>query len=325
MRILAFVLVTLIFACSPAAQTGDDLVDAGDTNGPLAPPAHGFQLVSPSVDINPGGDFTYCYYFRTSNTTDVSIKRWASRMTAGSQFMIVYLTPTDLQTPGTLSTMDCGIAGVVGPVWTYSALSLDTQTTLPADDGQGNAVGQPIGANQSGFIQMHFVNTTGAVIHAHVEVNAYAYDDTVSVTPAGSFVTINRRISLASGSTASPSTGTVSGACDVLADNGKIPRFFQLTTHTYKQGIHTFVKDGDATLFNSTSWADPGDTHWDAPPFYTFASGKLTYQCEYSNPNNYSIMNGNSAATDEMCMAIGYYFPSAAGTGHFCLNSAMLY
>lgn len=318
MRSLAFVLLTLVIACSSPAKPAD-LVDAG-------PPEHGFQIVSPSVDINPGGDFTYCYYFRTPNTSDLAIQRWASHMTAGSQFMIVYFTPTDLQTPGTLSTSNCGINSSNGPIWTYAAMSLDAETKLPADDGDGNAVAQMIAPNQSGFIQVHYLNTTSAVIHAHVELNAYAYPDGASVIPAGPFVTFNGHISLPSGSATNPTTDTVNGTCNVpLTDSGKPLKFFLLTTHTYKQGVHTFVKDGDTTIFDSTNWADPGATHWDTPPFYTFASGKVTYQCEYSNPNNYSIAVGDSAANAELCMAIGYYFPSPTSIGHFCLNSAMLY
>jgi len=62
-----------------------------------------------------------------------------------------------------------------------------------------------------------------------------------------------------------------------------------------------------------------------APAFYAFTSGKLTYQCEYLNPNTYEIKTGDSAATDEMCMAVGYYFPAPTGQGHFCLNDFMLY
>jgi hypothetical protein len=319
MRSLAFVLVTLVIACSSAKPV--DPPDAGS-------PEPDFQIVSPSIDISSHGDFTYCYYFHTPNTRDLSIRRWVSHMTAGSQFMIMYITPTDLQTPGTLSTTNCGLASasIPGPVLAYAAVSPDAEIKLPADDGEGNVVGQTIGPNQSGFIQMHFLNTTNAVIHAHVELDAYAYPDNASIVPAGSFVTFNRFISLPSAKdTNNPTMDTVNGTCNVLPDGGKAPKFFLLTTHTYKQGVHTFVKDGNTTIFDSTSWADPGATHWNTSPFYTFASGSLTYQCEYANPNNYSITVGDSAATAETCMVIGYYFPSPAGTGHFCLNSATLY
>jgi hypothetical protein len=324
MRSLAFLLVILVIACSPAKPA--DRSDAGAADGPLPPPEHGFQLVSPSVEVPPGGDLTYCYYFRTPNTSDLSIQRWVSHMTAGSQFMIVYLTSIDLQTPGSLSTSNCGINSNNGLAWTYAATSLDAETKLPADDGEGNAIGQPLARHQSGFIQMHYLNTTNAAISAHVELNAYAYADSASVISAGPFVTFGLPIDLPSGSATNPTTRTVNGTCNVpLTETGKVPKFFLLTTHTYKQGVHTFVKDGDTTLFDSTHWADPGATHWDTPPFYTFASGNLTYQCEYSNPNNYSIAVGDNAATDELCMAIGYYFPSLTGAGHFCLNSTLMY
>ena len=45
---------------------------------------------------------------------------------------------------------------------------------------------------------------------------------------------------------------------------------------------------------------------------------------QYVNPNGYSIQTGDSAATDEMCLAMGYYFPSAGGDGRLCFNSTLV-
>lgn len=318
---LAFVLVTTFVGCS-----GSDANPGGPDAQPqegLPPPARGFQIVSPTVDINPGVEVTYCYYFRTPNTTDLQIKRWASHMTDGSHHMILYLTSTDQQTPGTLSTSQCGLgSGGVGPVWTYSAQTADAEAQLPADDGNGIPVGQLIKSGHSGFLQMHYLNETDAVLHAHVELNAYAYDEGVQVTPAAPFVTFNTLIDLAAApSPLTPTTGMVNGNCKVASD----AKFYIMSTHTHKQGVHTFVDDGATTVFDSTSWEHPGAKTWDTAPFYSFTSGKLTYQCEYVNPNNYRIKTGDSATTDEMCMAIGYYFPATEERGHLCLNSALLY
>jgi hypothetical protein len=305
-------------AASPAIDGGvvlPTIIDAG--GGPLAPPDHGFQIVSPAVDIDPGVEVTYCFYFKTKNTSELAIQKWASHMTSGSHHMIVYLTPTDLETPGTLSTRDCGFGGGgSGPVWTYSAQSADAQSVLPPDDGAGTPVGQIIKANQSGFIQMHYLNASDNVIHAHVELNAYAYADTVRVTPAAPFVTYNTMINLQPAS-----AGMVNGNCTVSPD----AKFYVMTTHTHKQGVHTFVKDGALKVFDSTDWEHPGEQPWNAPPFFSFTSGKLTYQCEYMNPTNRLILTGDSAATDEMCMAIGYFFPAVGGKGHLCIDSNMLY
>ncbi|TMQ05868.1 MAG: hypothetical protein E6J91_39495 [Deltaproteobacteria bacterium] len=327
MRSLAIILATPMIACGSGGYV-NEVPDAPAADPGFPPPAHGFQIVTPNVDIPPGKEVTYCFYFHTPNAADVVVQRWASRMTPGSHHMILYLTPTDQQTPGTLSTSLCGIAnGSFGPVWTYSAQSPDAELALPTDDGAGHPVGQSIRAGQSGFIQMHYLNATDAVIHAHVALNAYTYNDGAQVTPAGPFVTFYRGIDLAPGSPTIPTPGMVSGTCPVPNDTttGKSPRFYVMTTHTHKQGVHSFIKDGPSTVFDTTSWEHPGAATWDAAPFYSFTSGTLFYQCEYSNPNNYRIQTGDSAATDEMCMAVGYYFPATDGKGHFCLNSLMVY
>ena len=322
MRRFAVVLVVLLIACDDPSGTTADQPDAGIDGNTLPPPTRGFQLKSPTIDIDPGKEVTYCWYFHTPNTVDMSIKQWSSHMTPGSHHMILYLTPADQQPVGTLSTTQCGIAnGTTGPIWTYAAQTEDATAQLPADDGTGTPVGQPVRAGHSGFLQMHYLNATDSVLHAHVELNAYAYNDGVTVTPAGPFVTFNRHIDLMPATPAGPTPGMVNGSCDVAPDE----KFYVMTTHTHRQGVHTFVKDGNATLFDTTSWEHPGSAAWNAPAFYNFTSGKLTYQSEYLNPNTYEIKTGDSAATDEMCMAIGYYFPAPGGQGHFCLNDFMLY
>lgn len=338
MRTLAFVLLApaMCIACaaSPTSPHGDDGDDDGSGSGDpdpgqtgLEPPAHGFQIKSPTIDIKPGTEVTYCYYFQTPNTSDVSIKRWVSKMTPGSHHLILYLTPTSQQPPGTMSTDVCGISNRTtgGPVWTYSAQSVDAEASLPPDDGTGNPVGQRIPAGQFGFLQMHYLNSSDNTIRAHVELNAYAHDDGVVPTPAAPFVTYKFGFTLKPGSPALPASSMVNDSCTVPMENGKQPKFYVMSTHTHKQGVHTFIKDGATTVFDSTSWEHPGAATWNAAPFYTFTSGKLTYQCEYLNPTTATIYEGDSAKDNEMCMAIGYYFPSPAGTGHFCLNGGLVY
>jgi hypothetical protein len=86
-----------------------------------------------------------------------------------------------------------------------------------------------------------------------------------------------------------------------------------MSMHTHKQAVRIAVKDGmpmtGTTVFESTDWEHPGAKRWDGP-FHTFVSGKLTYECQYTNPSNRAIEDGDSAQTDEMCMASGYFFPA---------------
>ena len=334
MRSVAFVLLTLLLACSATAQHVDQLtVDgstAGDSGMLMAPPS--VQLTSPPVDINPGIDTTYCYYFQTDNPGELTIQRWASHMTPGVHDMILYLTTNSQQTAGTMSPSGCGyVAQAGGPVWAYAAQTLEAGLTLPGDDGNGNPVGQLIKARQAGFLQIHYVNTGTTSLRASVELDAYAYPDGAQVTFAAPFTTFNLDISIMPGSPAQPAAGMVNGSCSVPLDpTGKPLRFFGMTSHTNKQGVHTFVKDGVDMVFETRNWAMPGTSSWPVTPFYTFKSGTLFYQCEYSNPTSRTIMTGDNAAMDEQCMTTGYFFPAPTdgikrGTGHFCSNSAMIY
>lgn len=66
-------------------------------------------------------------------------------------------------------------------------------------------------------------------------------------------------------------------------------------------------------VFSSNDWEHPGTQLFSAPEFYRFASGELTWECTYNNTGDNAgrtVTAGQSAKTDEMCMATGYYFPA---------------
>lgn len=343
MRSLAFVLLTPMLACSASAQHIDPLTPDGqppsDGGTSLPPPTRGFQItwptMSPTVDVAPMTESTYCYYFRAKNTDALAIQRWASHMT-GVHDMTLYLTSNDQQTPGTTSQTSCVVAKNTGtPVWSYAAQTPDAEAVLPSDDGTGNPVGQLIEARQSGFLQIHLVNTTNSVISARVELNAYAYPDDIMPTAAAPFVALNLGstggIMVDPGSTTNPTMGMVNGNCSIPLDpSGQPLHFFGITTYTHQRGVHTSVKDGTTTIFDSTSWEHPGTSSWSTPPFYTFKTNTLTYQCEYLNKDSMTILAGDSVTDQEMCMAIGFFFPAAIHpithrpVGYFCFDSVVL-
>jgi hypothetical protein len=299
----------------------------------MMPPA--FQLTIPAMAVAPGEDRTYCYYFRTSNTDELSIQRWTSHMAAGIHDIVLYLTPTPQMPPGTMNSTGCVIAkSGGGPAWSYAAQTTDAEVRLPGDDGEGNPLGQIVKAEQPGFLQIHVRNTTASTLHPDVALSAYAYPADVQVTLAAPFVTLmlnlnpadltNKLPMVTPGSPTSPAMGTVGGNCAIPPDPGGKPvQFFGITTYTHKQGVHTSVMDGASKVFEGTSWEHPGTTS--SPPFTTFQSGTLSYQCAYSNPNAYTIISGDDVAMQEMCMAIGYFFPAPSSAGHFCVDSTMLY
>jgi hypothetical protein len=297
----------LAAACGGTEPADNPGVDA-------MPVTRGFQVVSPDITIQPGEEITYCYYFRTPNTEDMVIKRWASEMTPGSHHLIYYTTASDTMPPGTVSSSGCGAFGGGNlPSWTYAAQVPSAAVALPTDDGNGLPLGQDIKAGTPGYFQMHYLNTTDEPIQAHVTLTAEAYDAGTAYTKTAAFITYNSQISIDPGATGDIETQTCSTPAGA--------KFWMLSTHAHKQAVRTTIKDATTVVFNSDDWEHPGAKLW-TTPYHTFASGKLTYECEYNNTGDNvgsTVVSGPSADTNEMCMATGYYFPATKSL--ICLNS----
>ncbi|MEO8702267.1 MAG: hypothetical protein ABI867_19640 [Kofleriaceae bacterium] len=286
----------------------DDIqVDANDQ------PANGFRIVSPDIVINPGEEITYCYYFRTPNTVPMAIHKWKSSMTPGSHHMIMFTTSSDAGTPGTTSA-DCEGFGTQGggTVWTFAASQPEVEVALPTDDGEGKPLAQDIPPNTPAFFQMHYQNASNDPLTVHVQLDAEALESTVAYTKTAAFITYQPTINIPPGAQDLP----VSATCNVPAG----AKFWLMSTHAHQQAVKTEVKDASATVFSSTDWAHPGEvTFMEPSTYFSFASNKITYTCTYTNPTNRTITQGQSARTDEMCMATGYFFPASRPL--FCLGN----
>ena len=102
-----------------------------------------------------------------------------------------------------------------------------------------------------------------------------------------------------------------------------------MSTHAHKQAIDEKVSDGSNMLVDSTDWQHPNETLWNGPDFYQFTNN-FTYACTYDNtlpcddPNqpcnaNNTVVSGSSAATNEMCMGVGWFFPGTSP--HVCYDN----
>ena len=315
MRTTGLLACLFLIACGSSGSGmpgGDDAPepDANPDNPP--PPARGFQLVSPDVTIPAETEVTYCWYFRTPNTEPMAISKWSSVMTPGSHHLIMFTTGTsDKMPPGTISTANCGFG--LNASWTYSAQTPTATIQLPADDGAGKPLAIDIPPNTAGFIQMHYFNPGSEPIKAHVTVNADALPASTAFTKTAAFITYNNQISIGPGATNDVETQT----CNAPAG----AKFWLMSTHAHKQAIKTEVLDGTNVIFSSNDWEHPEAKTWMTSPFYSFSTGKVTYRCTYNNTGSNAgrtITSGDSAATDEMCMASGYFFPATKSM--FCFD-----
>lgn len=296
-------------ADAPTVNTVDapTIVTTGDT---------AFSVTSTPFMLGHGVETTKCFYFTTSNDSEVLVDRWDSLMTTGSHHMIVFLNPGGSQPADGTIDDNCGIGGGTGsnqPIWTYASQTAGVQQTqlLPTDDGHGKPLAQVVPAHTKGYIQMHYLNSSDDDMMVHVELKAHSLAAGTAYTQTDAYITYQYNIDIGPGATGV----TVSSSCAVPNN----VQFWQMSTHAHQQAVHTQVTDGSGMVFQSDDWEHPGVREF-APQYYTFTN-KLTYACTYDNvgPNkNSEIKQGQSAATNEMCMATGYYFPATGPK--FCVS-----
>jgi Copper type II ascorbate-dependent monooxygenase, C-terminal domain len=279
---------------------------------PAPPPDQGIQLETPdnAIVVQPNQEVFLCYYRTLPNTAAVDIGKMQSWMTLGSSHhFIAYEVGTGAglaggrpQPDGTLVSCPFG-----GGTWLYATSTAGEIIEMKMPDG----VGLPFPAATQVMLNMHFINSGSKPAYPKIKMN-FLYAKNVQYK-AAAMVSFNVGINIPPATSSGPGTQTVSGTCTAPVGS----KFFAVTTHTHKHGTESdvnYVSGGQTTnIVKTTDWEHPDVGLWNAPNFLTVQQGdKFTYSCAYSNPSSSAVVVGDTAATNEMCMAIGYYFP--AGT-----------
>jgi hypothetical protein len=275
-----------------------------DPSGLLIKPSpdQGFQIQTPTFQLDPGQEVFKCFHTALPNQGEFDVGDWESQMAKGSHHFILYKADSDYAAAGQFDSFGCTV-GPTGGSWIYSAAVPHTHLSMP--DG----VAIPIASGQKVEFDMHYINLGSDSLQAHVTLNATKVQ-AAQFQRAQSQVSFNTAINI-------PPNGmqTVGGDC-VPAANAN---YFMMLTHTHRRGIDASIKrklaDGTMgeTLVHTTNWDSPENILWENPPYLTFKAGeKFHYQCVYKNDRTTNTTVGVSAANNEMCMAITYFFPAAS-------------
>jgi hypothetical protein len=325
-------------ASGPSASTSAGSPSAGyyRTSEPFEGVARdqGFYIETPDYDANdvnasqliarPGQEALLCYYVSLGNTAEVDIGGFQSWMSApsGHHFGVYQVgTGTAAATTWPSGTVvECAFGE---GNWLYTASTPGVTVGMVMPDH----VGLPIAANAQLILNMHFVNPSSGDVYPKVRLNVLRASDVQQ--RAAVMVSFNTGISVPPATASGPGMQTVSGTCQ--APQGA--KFFSMSTDTHKHataatvsfvsgGASTeVVHTGAATQYPSaqvkgtgTDWEHPGIAMWTAPNFLVVRAGDFfTYACSYENDDsNTTITVGHNVTSNEMCMAVGYYFPAGA-------------
>ena len=280
--------------------------------GADSPPPPGdavYSIAVPDFTLQPGDEKFYCYFTTLPVAANTGVSSYASTMTPGSHHMIMFFMPEQVQPDGTL--VECSSFGGGGlasiPIFAYATQEPDANEPMP--DG----VGVALAANQPVMVNMHYFNVTEQPITASVHIDVHTYAPEVTFTPAHAFVTYASKISIPPNS-----AGSAGGTCTTPPD----ANFIFMSTHSHRYTTRAQILDGSDVVVDTTDWAHATIEKWLEAPYRQFASGALTYHCDYYNATSAPVTVGESALTNEMCMAAGYFFP--ADHDVYCLDNAVV-
>lgn len=280
---------------------GTSCTPGADLAAPAAADGFQFVLKAGQVTIQPSQEAYYCFYKTIPGSAAIEVGAFQSWMSTGaSHHFITYQATTGGTPDGTLQ--QC--AGVAGK-WVYATSVAGQVIELKMPD----TVGLSMNAGTQLIMNMHFINTGTSPLSPTVKLNVL-YAKNV-MYQAGTMVSFNAGIDVPPASALGPGKQTVSGKCTAPAGS----KFFAITSHTHKHATVTdvnFVSGGQTqNVVHTTDWESPDVGLFYAPSFLQVNAGdSFTYSCAYSNTTSQAVLVGETAASNEMCMAIGYYFPA---------------
>lgn len=313
LRAVVPAVMIVLASCGNKADEGTSSGASGNTETTTAPTVE-MSLVTAPFEIQPGQELFKCFYTTLSNDTEAAVARFESTMSRGSHHMILFGLDKPGAPDGTLG--DCNLrqsaSGAI-PLPLYVAQEEHQEATFPS------GVAMPLKPRQAVAVQMHYLNAGAAPVKAQVDIKLHALAAGSTFERAGVFASFHNKISVPA-----RGTQTVTGRCQVPPD----VKFVSLTTHSHRYTTRAVAgrtspaeNSVPQMLVETLDYERPMITKFPSP-FLDLEGDKIFYSCEYRNDTDQTVTVGDSAVNEEMCMAVGYYFPANGIT--VCLGSTSI-
>jgi hypothetical protein len=297
---------------SPSASHTPDGGGGGDFDSGFAPLAPSPTTWVMKATVPASGEIFKCQYVTMPGGTG-----WVvggnSEYTVGSHHLLVYQTDLTTIPAGEDGVGDCyegtgadymgHIRGVV-----YGAQTPTAGYMLPSGIGIPYAQGAVL------MIQVHYLNATSSSVEAEADIHLDVTTTGVA-TNAGTLFFYDPFIDVPAGATA-----TASMRCP-------IPQSITIlgaSSHYHARGVgYQAYLDPPAgppatkPFYTSDNWASPDIAALD---MVVPAGSHIRYYCDYDNSQGaQEYIQGPSAATNEMCMFTGLYYPALPLADEECL------
>lgn len=251
-------------------------------------------LVMDPFTVDPGGEVFMCQSFANPFGESVFIREFETHMSAGSHHLLVNYQDG---APSSLALEPC--SGLTPPSGPFATQTLDDRYTY--QDG----VGAPLPAERNLRLISHYLNSTSSTLSPTVVVTMRRVPPEAVLRPA-----LMQTMTYIDFEIPPHQSLTVSGYGGV----GEDAEILWLLPHMHSRGKHFAATIGETdpiTIYETNDWEVP--PHRFDPPVQVHANDRVGYTCTWVNDTSETLVFGESAAKNEMCLlAYQYAFSSAS-------------
>jgi hypothetical protein len=289
------------------------------SNAPSTTPGSDFQhdvVVSMQLTVKPGEELHQCQYVALPSDQDINVVAVSHQYSAGSHHFLIFGTDIDTIPADMTGQYDC----VNGdePIMEHTRGILYGAQSPTGSIRFPDGVGYPMKARQVLLLQAHYINPTSQDIEAKVSAGFDTAPAETRREEVGFMILYDPFIYVPAQSSA-----TSGIRCDVTGNINIITAF----THYHQRGKAEQVwldpdraSSADAPFFQTTDWEHPEDFHG---PMAMGTGSVVRFRCDYQNPDPFDVFQGPTAATSEMCLFAGLYYPRIQGDFEFCANMSV--
>ena len=271
-----------------SGTTGGAAGAGGQAGGPFTG-TRSVTIQTGDFTVGPGEEVFKCQTIRNPFGVDVDVLRTESVMAPGSHHLIAFFDSSNTD----------------GPVYTCGGLEFGERVhgaQVPKYVREyPEGVALPMYANEGLRFNMHYLNTTAAPITANVTLTILAAPAGTAQHRAGFLFMNNANINVPA-----RSKGTATRTCSIPAN----VQIMDLVSHMHMHATQIVAKTATGrVVYQGTDWDHPTPSIFD-PPLALGTDTEVTWTCSYNNQGDAPLSFGESAATNEMCILGGTFYPA---------------
>jgi hypothetical protein len=311
MRRTFFLTSCALFTLLCAGCDGAPVETTPEDPGLLSPPEPGKGVqYRMQTTIEPGEEAERCLFVQAP-PEGLFIQRDEVRFSPGSHHFLLFETEYDAIPTNNDDKVEIDTSGVFdcsdGPTagWSIRKLVAGSQNAeggsfLRFPDG----VAMPVRGGAVLMLNAHLINATSEPVETEANINLYTIPGSQVEQEGDVLFLYNAFIAIRA-----QSEGRARLKCPVHEDI----TLLNFQSHMHRRGVGYQAAVGDAAPFYDND-------QWENVPVLDLGEGvkipkgsAIDYRCEYMNTEDRDIFQG-SRSTDEMCMAIGSYYPAEPAT-----------